>query len=296
MSTLTTLSTSSSSAFIEANTQVASLYQLDREHLIPVFAKDNERCISHAEFVRSVMEAVAFAFPEEQVLQPSIRVSHPINGRTPEAKHKQPSELLPHEKTLYFERMMFNIEIPSLTGSIDGKELHLNVGGIKAFNLDKLHGKRSSQHFKVFVGFQVKVCSNLCVSSDGAILEFDALNSDDIFIKVVNLLGSFQQENWINQLQELASMKIDRQEFEQLIGRLRLQLYDPNSTMDNMLGDQQMGHVVRGYFTNKEFGADAEGNISLWNVYNLFTEANKSSYVDKFLGRSAAVIKLLEHQ
>ena len=89
-------------------------------------------------------------------------------------------------------------------------------------------------------------------------------------------------------------MSIDRQEFEQLIGRLRLQLYDPNSTMDNMLGDQQMGHVVRGYFTNKEFGADEEGNISLWNVYNLFTEANKSSYVDKFLGRSAAVIKLLE--
>jgi len=293
MSTLTMLSTSSSDAFIEANTQVASLYQLERDHLIPVFAKDNERCISHAEFVRAVMEAVAFVYRDEVVLHPSIRVSHPVHGRTPEAKHKQPIELLPHEKTLYYERMMFNIEIPSVNMRIDDKEIHLNVGGIKAFNLDKLHGRRHSQHFKVFVGYQVKVCSNLCVASDGAILEFDALSSDDIFIQLVNLLNSFNKDQWFQQLNELSTRMIDSEQFAQLVGKMRLELYDPNSGIDTMLGDQQMGHVVRGYFYNKHFGADSSGYITLWNVYNLFTEANKSSYVDKFLSRSASLIKIL---
>ena len=29
-----------------------------------------------------------------------------------------------------------------------------------------------------------------------------------------------------------------------------------------------------------------DGNINLWNVYNLFTQANKSSYIATFLDRN----------
>ena len=285
---------SSSDAFILANTQAMSIHQMDREHLIPVFAKDNERCISHAEFIRVVQEAVQFALPQEHVLPPTARVSHAVHGRTPEAKHKKPSDLQPHEKTLYYERMMFNMEVPSVGRKIDGKQLHLNIGGVKAYNLDKLHGKYTTQHFKVFIGFQVKVCSNLCIATDGAVLELDALSTDDIFIKVVNLISGFNQDAWTEKLEKLAQTFITRESFEQLIGRLRLQLYDPKSELDNLLGDQQMGHVVRGYFTNPDFRADEDGSISLWNVYNLLTEANKSSYVDKYLSRASMIYNLLE--
>ena len=146
----------------------------------------------------------------------------------------------------------------------------------------------------MFVGFQVKVCSNLCIATDGAVLELDALNTDDIFIKVVNLISGFNQDAWTEKLEKLAQTFITRESFEQIIGRLRLQLYDPKSELDNLLGDQQMGHVVRGYFTNPDFKADDDGSISLWNVYNLLTEANKSSYVDKYLSRASMVYNLLE--
>jgi len=294
MHDLTTLTTSSSSAFIQANTDEVSVYEIERNHLIPVFAKDNERCISHTEFIRAVVEAVKFALPHEQIFAPAVRVSHPVHGRTPEAKNKKPSDLLPHEKTLYYERMMFNIEVPSVVATVGGKLIHLNVGGVKAFNLDKLSGKSTTQHFKVFIGFQVKVCSNLCVATDGAVLEFEAFRTEDIFLKVVNLINGFNQSNWAEKLEKLAHSFITRESFEQLIGKLRLQLYDPNSKYDCMLGDQQMGQVVRGYFTNPDFKALEDGSISLWNVYNLLTEANKSSYVDRFLHRASLVHKLVE--
>ena len=57
-----------------------------------------------------------------------------------------------------------------------------------------------------------------------------------------------------------------------------------------------MNKVVRGYFNDAHFGREEDGSISLWNLYNLLTEANKSSYVDGFLDRYkgiGAVMRLL---
>jgi hypothetical protein len=47
-------------------------------------------------------------------------------------------------------------------------QLSLTVGGVKAYNLENLNSTSGSdQHFKVFIGFQNKVCTNMCVSTDG---------------------------------------------------------------------------------------------------------------------------------
>ena len=35
-------------------------------------------------------------------------------------------------------------------------------------------------------------------------------------------------------------------------------------------------------------------NINLWNVYNLFTGANKNSYIDNFLDRSVNATELIQ--
>ena len=106
--------------FILANTQPASLSALEQEHIVPVFAKDNERAISHAEFVKAIYDAVKHVYRGEQIRPAEIRVSHPIHGRVPEALHKKPAELMDHEKTLYYERMMFNIQLPAQTVMLDG--------------------------------------------------------------------------------------------------------------------------------------------------------------------------------
>ena len=97
----------SKNQFIVANTTRSSVAEMKQEHIIPVFAKDNEVAIAHYEFVQQTLDAVRLYFSDVVVPEPQIRVSHPVQGRIPEAMYKKPSELLDHEKTLYYERMMF---------------------------------------------------------------------------------------------------------------------------------------------------------------------------------------------
>ena len=43
----------------------------------------------------------------------------------------------------------------------------------------------------------------------------------------------------------------------------------------------------------EHFACKEDGSISLWNLYNLLTEANKSSYVDSYLDRYAGIEQLI---
>ena len=40
------------------------------------------------------------------------------------------------------------------------------------------------------------------------------------------------------------------------------------------------------YYEDQNFSRMEDGRINLWNVFNLFTQANKSSYIDTFLDRN----------
>lgn len=281
------------SQFIVANTAESSVGRMQAEHIIPVFAKDNEVAISHHEFVQQCYDAVQHFFNDTLLPEPQIRVSHPIHGRIPEAMYKKPSELLDHEKTLYYERMMFLIQVPSVTKVIDGKVVNLVVAGVKGFNWDKLHGKCTPQRFKLAIGFQVHVCSNLCIFSDGYMKELSTANLDEVYLAAYNLCASFDPDRMVNQLQEWASVSISRDQFMQFIGRVRVDFYNPSIDTRDWLGDQQLAKVVRGYFSDEHFGCAMDGAVSLWNLYNLLTEANKSSYVDGFLDRYRGISALM---
>ena len=50
--------------------------------------------------------------------------------------------------------------------------------------------------------------------------------------------------------------------------------------------DSQLNTVAKDYYEDKSFCRDENGNINLWNVYNLLTGASKSSYIDSFLDRN----------
>jgi hypothetical protein len=62
---------------------------------MPVFARDNQPLISHAELIDLISELVMDHFSTETVLPPNIRMSHIVKGRIPEAKHKAASQLQP---------------------------------------------------------------------------------------------------------------------------------------------------------------------------------------------------------
>ena len=120
--------------FIEANTKEVTIQHLREECVVPVFSKDNEITISHPSFIETVWEAANQIFPNERIEEPAIRVSHVIKGRTPEAIHKPVKDLLESDKTIYYERMMFCFEIPTIHEDIMGNRLNLTIGGVRAYN------------------------------------------------------------------------------------------------------------------------------------------------------------------
>ena len=128
--------------FIEANTKEVTIEHLRNDCVVPVFSKDNEITISHPSFIETVWEAANQVFPNERIEEPSMRVSHVIKGRIPEAIHKPVNQLLESDKTIYYERMMFCFEIPTIHEDIEGNRLNLTIGGVRAYNHENLYSKK----------------------------------------------------------------------------------------------------------------------------------------------------------
>lgn len=287
----------SSSAFIEANTIPSTLQEIKHNHIIPVFVRENEAMISHSEFIEAALEAVNSAYASETVLKPSIRLSHPVKGRVPEAKHKPKNELLEHETTLYYERMAFVIEIPSIHSDIDGNRLNLTVGGVKAYNLDNVLSKSKEQQFKVFVGFENKVCTNLCVNTDGYAASLKVRTLDALLKGILGLLQEFNPVLLSNELSSFSKYQLTERQFAHLIGKCKMYKYASDHVKEQVMpcyfGDGQINAVCKDYYSDQSFCSDQEGNINLWKLYNLLTGVNKSSYIDSFLDRSVNAFDLV---
>lgn len=281
-------SINNNSYFISANTTPVLLEDMSNQHIIPVFTKDNTALISQSQFIKTV-EGILMGLELKDIQGPFISCSHPIKGRIPSAKHKSKSELLPHEETIYYERMMFLFKIDSITKSINGQTLSLVVGGIKSYHLDNLNKTSGSpQNFTIFVGYQVKVCSNLCVWSDELCMKLKVSSLDTLGYEIDRLLNNNIYTNTIDDLSDLHRYELTEQQFATLIGKCRMYnhlLVEEKKQLPTMLlGDQQCNHLSQGYYKNSTF-SNSNGCINLWSLYNLLTEAVKSSYIDKYLER-----------
>lgn len=276
--------------FIVANTKEVGISHLKDECTIPVFAKDNEVTISHQEFIESIKLSAMDVFHGERILEPQVRVSHVIKGRIPEAIKKPAKELMPHEKTIYYERMAFLIDISSIQQEIGGNRMSLSVGGVRAYNQENLYSKKTIEKFKVFVGFKNWVCTNLCVSSDGYVSELRVSSLSELKEKVSELLYGYNSQAHLNQLATFTKRSISEQQFAHLLGKARLYNYLPKSEKAQVplfsFTDGQINAIAKDYYLDENFGRGEDGSISLWKLYNLFTGANKSSYIDSFVERN----------
>lgn len=287
------------SPFIEANTIEATLEEINAQHIVPVFVKDNETVISHVDFIETTVAVVKQCYEQETILEPNIRLSHPIKGRVPEARYKAANELQEHEKTLYYERMAFLVEIPSIHDEIDGNKLSLCVGGVKAYNLDNLYSKKGTdEHFKIFIGFQNKVCTNLCVWTDGYSADIKVSNVGMLRALTRNLVERYSASCHLNQLARLSQYSLSESQFAHLVGKCRMYPHLPRLMQKDispvLFGENQLGAVCRDYYKDQSFCRDADGNINLWRLYNLFTGANKSTYIDNFLDRAVNAYQFVE--
>lgn len=275
--------------FIEANTVDVTIEHLKNDCIIPVFAKDNEATLSHPAFIETVQDAASTFFQGERIEIPDIRVSHVIKGRIPEAIHKPANQLLETDKTIYYERCAFVIEIPTVYETVNGNKLTLTVGGVRAYNHTNLYSKKGMERFKVFVGFTCKVCTNLCVSTDGYLSNLEVTNTKDLYKSVLEMLHGYNPAKHIHLMQGLGDTFMNEHQFATLLGKMRLYQCLPQGYQKRLprmlLTDTQINAVAKAYISDNDFGGFG-GELSMWKFYNLLTGSNKSSYIDSFLDRA----------
>ncbi|AZI20737.1 DUF3871 family protein [Chryseobacterium taklimakanense] len=276
--------------FIVANTIDVPLHHLRNDCIIPVFSKDNEKTIAHQEFIDSVYSSVKKEFPYQTINDPEIRVSHQIKGRTPDAIHLNAKDLLDHQKTIYYERMAFIIKIPGIKHFVNGNEISLCVGGVRSYNLENLYNKKSLEKFKFFIGFQNWVCMNMCINTDGFLESLRISNANELQTKVLGVMQNYNAELHLMEMKELTQDYLSEHQFAQLIGRSRLYQHLPKAEKQRIpelnFNDSHINTMAKDYYEDQNFSRMEDGRINLWSVFNLFTQANKSSYIDTFLDRN----------
>lgn len=277
------------SPFIEANTKSVSLSHLKEDCVIPVFSKDNEITISHSQFIETAIEASSNALGID-ISKPEIRISHQIKGRTPDALQLTTSELQDHQKTIYYERMAWIAKIPSITADVGGNRLELTIGGVRAYNQENLYSKKSPEKFKFFIGFQNMVCCNLCISTDGYSSTMKSMSTQDLNSNIIELVQSYNIDQQLTYMTQLDKQKMSEKQFATLIGRSKLFQHLPKKEKqllpELLLTDNHFNTIAKDFYEDESFCRNESGDISLWKLYNLFTGANKSSYIDTFLDRN----------
>ena len=278
------------SPFIEANSQPTTRSELMNDCIIPVYAKDNEVLISHNQFIEATYQAARDFYQGETIAEPEIRVSHIIRGRVPEAINKPASQLLPEDKTMYWERMCFCIEIPSLWQDINGNRLNLSICGVKSYGMENLNGRLTAQKFTFAVGFQNTACCNLCLWTDGYKQDQRAMSTAEIYRGVLELLQQYDWARHIHLMKSLGEVSLSEHQFALLLGRMRLYNYLPTykqrTIPELLITDSMVNNIAKQYIRDANFKANGEGELSMWNFFNLMTGAVKNgSYIDSFIQR-----------
>lgn len=285
--------------FIEANTTKVSLDHLKNDCTIPVFAKDNESTISHFEFINSVKEVVEDILNNKGSLKLDIRVSHVIKGRIPTAIGKPANELLDSEKTIYYERMAFVVEIPEISEVIYGNKLNLTIGGVRSYNQENLFSKKSMERFKIFIGFQNTVCTNLCISTDGLREDLRVSSILELKSKIYELINSYKKKEHLINLERMFQYSLSEIQFAHLVGKMKLFPYLSKEEKQQLfplaINDTQLNIVVKDYHLDVNFSKSESNTINFWNLYNLFTEANKSTYIDNNLERNVNAYSFINY-
>lgn len=100
-------------------------------------------------------------------------------------------------------------------------------------------------------------------------------------------------------MKKMVGFKISEVQFAHFIGKLRMYQHLDKNTQKTIfpvgLNDSQINSIVKDYYHCPNFARSSDGSISFWNLYNLLTEANKSSYIDNNLERNVNAYELINN-
>ena len=126
----------------------------------------------------------------------------------------------------------------------------------------------------------------MCISTDGFLSELRVSSVEELQQRIIQLFASYNAEKHLMQMKSLQEQYLTERQFAQILGKARLYNYLPKDLKQDLpllsFKDGQLNAIAKDYYDDKSFCRDSNGNISLWNMYNLFTGANKSSYIDSF--------------
>ena len=275
--------------FLEANTSAISMDELTSTCVVPTWG-NQELTISHQDFISTVHDAARSFFFGEAVNDPDIRVSHIVRGRIPSALHKRASELLESEKTQFYQRLAFAFTIPSIYETVAGEKLELCVGGVRNYNdLNLYRQGKGVEKFSVFIGWRVNICSNQVLTGQGLKLQIEVMDTQQLWIKVMELMQQFNPASDIYLMKNLSNSYLTETQFAQIVGRMRLYQALPLNYQKRvpklLITDSQINNVCRDFYGNESFGMK-DNRLSMWDFHNLLTESNKSSYIDSYLQRA----------
>ena len=279
--------------FIEGPSQEVTMEELTFKNIIPTFS-DNSLTISHQKFIETTRKAAEVIFGAGNITTAETRCSHPIIGRIPSAQHKKASELRDDEKTIFYQRLAWIAHITTMTSAINGQQVSLTIGGTRSYSEDKLYTRQNPQHFRLFIGYRVRVCSNMMLTTDGVSDSLLCMTEADIFQKAFELFNRFNdvKESTLYNLEALNNTWLSQEQFCKIIGRLRLHQALPTIQQKQLpqilLGDSVVNAATKQYISNPNFGmGDGDGSISCWQLMQLLNEAVKNSYSDLWIDRNA---------
>ena len=113
-------------------------------------------------------------------MQPGDKNLPYCQGTYPGSDQQKSGQLLESDKTMYYERMIFNIEIPSICEEVNGNRLNLCITGCRSYARENLSGKMTAQRFNLAIGFLNLACTNQCLSTDGYKEEIRATSARDL--------------------------------------------------------------------------------------------------------------------
>ena len=242
----------SSVSFLDANTNAISLEELASTCVVPTWG-NQDLTISHQDFINCIHEAAKDFYRGETVNDPSIRVSHIVRGRTPDALGKRASELLECEKTQFYQRLAFAFTIPTIYETIEGHRLELCVGGVRNYNdLNLYRSSKGVEKFSVLVGWRVVICSNQVLTGQGVKLSIEVMDLKQLYQHVMELFSQFNPAKDIHLMQTLSNTYLTETQFAQIVGRMRLYQAIPQGLSRRiprlLITDSQINNVCRGYY------------------------------------------------
>lgn len=263
--------------FILGNTVPVDLPTLQEKFCTPVFSRDNVETISHADFITTILEAVQTFFHGQTVNTPVIRCSHEMKLRTRNGAGKLVENLTPDDESSYMQRMMFMIEIPSITRVINNNVLHLQVTGVRSLAETNLLGFSSQlQRFRLGIGFVNTVCTNMLLRTDGVNLSIKVTNLTDLYRYSLEVFNRYDHKQHLDDMEQLGNTIIDVPTFARFLGRARMASQMPPAMKKELglpeflLPESQLNSMVRDYFVDPNFAGNG-GPISAWTFYQLLT-------------------------